>query len=291
MRKKTFLSQAVIAVALTGMVGNIANAVLITDPNDPRTFLGASVGTFAQHFFGADTPANRQMVVDSQLLDDGVFNPTGFVTGQLVATPWALGTGGSASHNAGLSRGQSTDLTGTGGFGFVINNGLSVFQAANGIDNLWFQSSDTPGDTVFDLGFQATKAAVFNTVDHGPLPQEVIESTVYLSNDQINWTQAVVERIWLEGFQPNLGIEWDGYVFAVGTGTNSTFRFASTTWGGPGALIADGDDEMNGIMGLGGNFEPQPTNPNNGVPEPLSATLGLLGVGVLGASVRRRRSA
>ena len=38
-------------------------AALITDPNDPRTWQGASVGTFAQLFYGSNTLANRQQVV------------------------------------------------------------------------------------------------------------------------------------------------------------------------------------------------------------------------------------
>ena len=112
--------------------------------------------------------------------------------------------------------------------------------AANAIDNLWFQTDGVVGQTVFDLGGQAQKAAVFNSIDHGPLPQEAIESTVYLSNDLSTWTQAIVERVWLEGFMPNTGILWDGFVYAVGTGTSQTFRYASVIHGDPGALINDG---------------------------------------------------
>jgi len=81
------------------------------------------------------------------------------------------------------------------------------------------------------------------------MPLEAIESTVYLSNDLVTWTAAVVQRVWLEGFMPNLGIQWDGFVYAVGTGTSATFRYASIIHGGPGALQSDGDNEINGIMG------------------------------------------
>ena len=65
------------------------------------------------------------------------------------------------------------------------------------------------------------------------MPQEAIESTVYLSNDMTTWTQAVVERVWLEGFMPITGIQWDGFVYAVGTGTADTFRYASIIWAAP----------------------------------------------------------
>src|SRR5262249_6296942 len=99
--------------------------------------------------------------------------------------------------------------------------------------------------------------------------QESIESTVYLSNDRVTWTQAVVQRVWLEGFQPNLGIKWDGFVFAVGTSTGQPFRYASVIHGGPGALQDDGDDEINGLLGPSDASAPvQPKPPTVAVSSP-----------------------
>ena len=272
------------SITILTLVSANSIASIVTNPNDTRTWQGASVGTFATLFYGSNTLANRQLVVNNSLMDDGVFSSAGFTAATLVATPWANGTGGSASHNAGNVRGASHDLTGTGSYTYSVG-GFDVFTAANTIDNRWFQSSDTIGDTVFDLGAPSTKAAIFNTIDHGPLPQEAIESTVYLSNDQVTWTQAVVERVWMEGFQSNTGILWDGFVYAVGTGTNSTFQYASITWGGPGALISDGDDEINGVLGLDSDFTPT----GGMVPEPMSAAIWLvLGVAGIGRIARTR---
>ena len=253
------------------LASQASHAALVTDPDDARNWQGATVGTFAELYYGSNTPANRQLVVTNQLLDDGIFSTTGYVSAALV-----LGGGGCL--------GTSTDLTGTGDYGYVCD-GVSAAAYGSSIDNTWFQSSGTVGETVFDLGFQATKAAVFPSIDHGPIPQEAIESTVYLSNDQVTWTQAVVQRVWLEGFHPTLGILWDGFTYAVGTGTAATFRYASIIHGGPGALLDDGDDEINGIMGLRGDFTPNPGD----VPEP--GTLALLAAAVSAfAWSRRRRS-
>jgi hypothetical protein len=247
-----------------------AQAATVTDPNDPRNWQGATVGTFAQLFFGANTLANRQQVIDKQLLDDGVFNFAG-------ATPATM-----IAHSGGQT-GRSLDATGTGSFDYVLG-GITQPAAGSGIDDKWVQTNNIIGQNVWDLGGLATKAAIFNTIDHGPLPQEAIESTVYLSNDLINWTQAVTEKVWLEGFQANLGIKWDGFVYAVGTGTDLQFRYVSIIWGGPGALLSDGDNEINGVLGLNTDFTPI----TPAVPVPAALPLFLAGLGALRLARRRK---
>ncbi|MEO6361882.1 MAG: PEP-CTERM sorting domain-containing protein [Caldimonas sp.] len=266
----------IVAVALL-LWSQAAQADLITNPNDPRSFQGATVGTFAQLFYGANTDANRQLVVNNHLLDDGIFNTAGFIAGTLIT---------SVGQYSGQGAGTSLDSTGTGGYAYTCCDAAATrFAAGSAVDNQWLQTSGVVGETVWDLGFQATQAAVFNTIDHGPLPLEAIESTVYLSNDRITWVQAVVERVWLQGFMPNLGIEWDGFTYAVGTGSSATFRYASIIFGGPGAFQNDGDNEINGIMGTRANFQaPSP------VPEPETYALLMFGLAAVGWASRRRRT-
>ena len=250
---KRFTVTALLVLGLMGRA-HVASANPITDPDDPRSWLGATVGTFATLYFGANNATTRQQVVDAGLLDDGLFNPFGYSAGTLIT---------SVGEFSGQGGGTSLDLTGTGSFDYVCCGAAATrFAAANAIDNQWMQTSGVVGETVFDLGFDATKAAVFNTIDHGPLPQEAIESTIYLSNDRISWTQAVVERVWLEGFMTNLGIKWDSFVYAVGTGTSSTFRYASVIHGGPGALINDGDQRNQRPHWPPGRTSPLPPCPS-----------------------------
>src|SRR5262245_18606048 len=102
------ISATCFALALSA-AARTSIAAPVNDPNDPRSWLGAAVGTFAQLYYWSDTAATRQQVVDAQLLDDGIFDPTGYLAATLLPTPWALGTGGSGNHNAGADRGYSLD--------------------------------------------------------------------------------------------------------------------------------------------------------------------------------------
>ena len=265
-------------------ITTLAQAALITDPNDSRTWQGANVGTFASLYYsGGNTPTNRQNVIDDQLLDDGNFDPTGYTQGTLIKFNGVDLTSNPSYGSYGTSFDQPNVSDGNDGtYNYNVGgNGAAI--GGNSIDQHWIQTDNTIGNTIWDLGFQAEKAAVFNTIDHGPLPLEAIESTIYLSNDKINWLQAVTERVWLEGIYADPTVVWDGFVYAVGTGTSSTFRYASVIWGGPGALHADGDNEINGIMGLKGNF----TGNGPTIPEP--GVLSLLSVGLAGLFMAKRK--
>lgn len=274
-----------LTVLIAGLVlAQTASAAPVSDPNDPRSWQGATVGTFAQLYYGSNTPANRTLVTSNQLLDDGYFNGSGYTGASLikyngvdtVANP-GYGTYGTSLDQPGSSNGSD----GTYNYDY---SGIGAAFGGNAIDQHWTQTDSVVGNSIWDMGFGASKAAIFNTIDHGPLPYEAIESTVYLSNDKITWTQAVTERVWLEGIYGDTSVVWDGFVYAVGTGTSATFRYASIIWGGPGALQADGDNEINGVLGLKEDF-----TPTAAIPEPETYAMLLAGLGLLGFAARRRK--
>ena len=254
----------------SGMIlgSSAAVAAPVTDPNDPRIWQGATVGTFAQLFYGSDTLANRQAVVNSGLLDDGTFGFVGATPAPIITTDAS-------------STGTSTGV-GPGNYAYVQPGGTPT-AAGSAVDASWLQTTNVIGGTVWDLGALSAKAAIFNTIDHGPLPGEAIESTVYLSAGSAGpWVQAVTQKVWLEGY--STAIDWDGFVYAVGTGTNDLFRYATIIHGGPGSLLADGDNEINGVLGLDANF-----NPNPAVPIPGALPLFATGLGAFGYLAYRRR--
>jgi hypothetical protein len=111
----------------------------LTDPNDSRLWQSASIGTFAQLLKGADTPANRQALITEQILDDGYITADISQTGTLVPNSWANSYAGCS----GFSSNNNYDYT--------CSSGKNIFELANQLDQYWFQTSGTLGQTVWDL--------------------------------------------------------------------------------------------------------------------------------------------
>ncbi len=63
LNSKVFWSLLVLLI-----LASSANATLLTDPNDARSWQGATVGTFAELIYGSNTLANRQQIIDDKLL-------------------------------------------------------------------------------------------------------------------------------------------------------------------------------------------------------------------------------
>jgi hypothetical protein len=182
-------------------------------------------------------------------IENGLWtDPAGFVLGSYVK----------GAEVAGLAFDPSVlGSYGTGG-GFAA--------AANGRDFLWVQDTFNGMDfgggivggrpsegIIWDLGGQANQAAVFVFVDHPPLPGEVLENSAWLSNDPNaadgDWTLASLVHVYGAGFSPDPHIA-DGFVAVYQLPNAATFRYVSVTWGGPGASLRDGDNEIDAVGGL-----------------------------------------
>lgn len=270
------IASAVLFSPLTAM------ASLVTGPGDPNfstSYQGASAATFAALGFTVGTGSNDLKV------DTGTFvDPAGLVFG-------------TALSNAGGGVTGVTPNPITYGYG-ITSEGLA---AANARDYHWLQNYGVNGTTdpaldkpwigtIWDLGGQANQAVVFPIIDHGPLPQEAVEYTVYLGNDPTStslsdWTLATLDTIYLQGWQPDSVAIADGFTTVWKLPGNQTFRYVSVQGVGSQALhpIFGYENEIDAVAGL------TVSGTGVAVPEPASWILVLTLIGVVSFPVLGRR--
>ena len=274
MRRTTWgYGLALVVLAAAGRVTPSAHAALLTDPDDPRTWQGASVETFRDAFGFA----TRQNLIDAHILDDGTFvDPAGLTFGNYIGP--VVGASG-----------FTPDPT---SYSYIVPSALGYAGAGNARDYHWIQDNFFNGQlsaNIWDLGGQANQVAVFPIIDHGPLPQEALEYTVYLSNDPgsaSGWTQALIDKVYLEGWQPNPAIA-DGFTTVWRLPGMATFRYASVSALGPGALLpySGVDDELDTVAGL--TFEGSSVGGGPIVPEP--ASMLFFGIGLLSTAISKKK--
>jgi hypothetical protein len=218
-------------------------------------------------------------------------DPSGFILGDYVKG--ANGLGGTIDPTGfnynGANLGSAAANANDRDFYWVQDTGNTVNFAPAGSPAIL---GGSPSDgIVWDLGGQANQAVVFVQVDHGPLPQEVLENTAWLSNDpnaaDAGWTQAFLTHVYLQGWSPNPNVA-DGFVAVYKLPNNATFRYVSVSWGGPGAIHRDGDNEIDAVGGL--NVSGGGIGGGGAIPEP--STVLLLGTAMVGLlyGIKRRRA-
>ena len=90
------------------------------------------------------------------------------------------------------------------GLSFSRNN-VSPADSLNALDHQWLASRLTP--KVVDFGAPVNTVFVFVAVDHGPLPEEGLEQTVWgsdspdISNFPDGWTLASLTTVWKKGWE------------------------------------------------------------------------------------------
>ncbi len=116
------------------------------------------------------------------------------VPGTIPPASYALGTYVSGGVATGTSPANAYAWTGDATFDPT---------AANSLDHHWMQVSTAP--LIMDMGVPTTSAIVFPSIDHGPVPYEALESTVWGSNNPAapfpaGWTLATMTSVYRDGW-------------------------------------------------------------------------------------------
>ncbi len=145
-----------------------------------------------------------------------------------------------------------TVLSGVDGTGYQTNPAkydwampATVASPGNAVDHQWVLDTGLGPPIVFDMGEPRVNVLLFPSIDHGPVPAEALESTVYGSNNPAGpWTvSADVTAVFDAGFDA----AWisDNYVSLWTFG--AAYRYVAVGWGGPKALLSDGDAEIDAV--------------------------------------------
>lgn len=271
------LTSAFVLLATTS-----AHAAFITgaaDPDYSTAFQGASAATFAGLGFTIGTGASDLKVSIGTYTD-----PAGLTFGTMV-TPNATAYGTTTNKMnyaysidaANPAYGNSRD------YKWVQNTGTNA-TTDPALDKPWL-------GTIWNLGGQANQAVVFPIVDHGPLPQEVIEYTVYLTNtpgstNLADWSLALLDQVYLQGWEADGTSLADGFTTVWKLAGGATFQYVSLQGIGSQAIhpLYGDEDEIDAVAGLtaeGGSV-------GHEVPEPGSLALAGLGLAALGYLRRRK---
>jgi len=277
------------SIALTLFsASSLASAAFISGPGDPdydTLFQGASAHTFGDLGFSVGTGAGQLHISTGTWTD-----PSGLIFGSLVpGAEHTLGGGGTTVNKMTYAYTQPSLVGDPGNHRDYswIQNGANNLTTSTAADRPWLGN-------VFDMGGAANKAVVFPIVDHGPLPQEVVEYTVYLTDNPFStnlsdWHLATLSEVYMQGWESDATALADGFttVWTLADPT-ATFRYVSVSAVGSQALLpfSGDDDEIDAVAGLtvsGGGV--------GAVPEPETYALMLAGLGIVGFIARRRRGA
>jgi hypothetical protein len=123
-------------------------------------------------------------------------------------------------------------------------------KAGNSVDLHWVHDVSTDTDfIVWDMGRKVDKVDVFPLIDHPPVPEEALEFTVWASDDpnppftSPKWTVGNIARVFDSGWNR----EWIADDFVSRWRFPQRHQFIALQWGGPRAMISDGDAEIDAV--------------------------------------------
>lgn len=123
--------------------------------------------------------------------------------------------------------------------------------AGDAVDFHWVYDEDSSANPavasplVWDFGVdEVERVRMFPSIDHDPVPGEALEATVYSSNSAAGpWVAARLRRVYTPGWNPG----WVADDYVSEWRLRSSARYVAVKWGGPGAVLADGDAEIDAV--------------------------------------------
>jgi hypothetical protein len=168
----------------------------------------------------------------------------------------AYGSGGRSDDRPLLREDCGTYVRGAENHGFQVDPDSYAylqpsplaFKAGDSVDLHWLHDTDDDF-IVWDMGRKVKRVDVFPSIDHPPIPQEALETTVYASSDP-NPPDATPK--WVVGKRTNIyekgwNLEWIADDFVSQWKFTGRYRYVAVHWGGPGAAFADGDAEIDAV--------------------------------------------
>lgn len=156
-----------------------------------------------------------------------------------VGDPEACGTYVRGAESTGYELGPAA-------YDYVVPSPLGFGGAGNAPDHHWLGDS---GDdfAVFDMGRPVQLVDFFPAIDHGPVPEEALEATVYASNDltqpESEWAVGDITTLFDQGFDA----AWISDDWVSRWAFDTPYRYVAVHWGGPRALEDDGDVEVDAV--------------------------------------------
>lgn len=127
---------------------------------------------------------------------------------------------------------------------------LGISGAGVFADHHWVHSTGT-SFVVFDMGAPVPAAFYVPSIDHGPIPGESMEATLYgtnsLADAEGTWEAGTISDIYVQG----VDAAWISDDYSTRWTFSQPYRYIGILHGGPGALVRDGDAEIDAVCAEG----------------------------------------